>query len=364
MSTQKVTINLVVLNGEKYIHHCLDGILAQTYPHQLIEFNILDNGSTDGTKSVIGNWKLKIGASSFAAFNLIESKQNLGMWPGQEELLKYSNGKYVLAMAVDVILDKDFIKNAVEAMEKDERIGALQAKIYKYDIQDLEIVNCPDFVEDPRFLWNREKLEIGETIDTCGFQIFKSRRIINIGHGQIDSGQFSEQKEIFGVEGAAPFFRREAIEGIRINGEFCDHDFFWYGDDLDFAWRMNMFGWRQVFVPSVVAWHDRQTTKTLRKSQADFIKIRRQILPRKRRLDWINTRFTIIKNDYIINILKDLPSILRREIVMFGYLLIFEPVVFIEIFKFIRLLSKMLRKRKEVMRGATVRAQEIHKWFK
>ena len=299
------------------------------------------------------------------------------MWPGQEELLKYSSGKYVLAMAVDVVLENDFIKNSVEVMEKDEKIGALQAKIYRYNVRDLEIENCPDCsaIEDPRFAKaNREKLEIGGTIDTCGFQIFKSRRVINVGHGETDRGQFNEQKEIFGVEGASPFFRREALESCRIQitnyqlpitkSEIFDHDFFWYGDDLDFAWRMNMLGWGQVFSPLVIAWHDRQTTKTLRKSQADFIKIRQQIPLRKRQLDWLNTRFTIIKNDYIINILKDLPYILKREIMLSAYLLIFEPSVFLEVFKFIKLLPKILRRRKEIMRRATVSPQEIHKWFK
>src|SRR3989344_7738400 len=158
MSTPLVTINLVVLNGEKYIRHCLDGILSQTYPTELLEFNILDNGSTDGTKELIQDSGFMNRESEFPKFNLVESKLNLGMWPGQEELLKYSSGKYVLAMAVDVILDKDFIKNAVGVMEKDPRIGALEAKIYKYDL----INNQPQFTR---------------IIDTLGFNISRSRRI-------------------------------------------------------------------------------------------------------------------------------------------------------------------------------------------
>src|SRR3989344_2663567 len=120
-----VSLNIVVRNGEKYIRHCLDAVLAQTYPHEQIELNILDNGSSDGTKSMIENFKLKIENSSFAAFNLVESRQNLGMWPGQEKLPKHSNGKYILAMAVDVLLDNDFVANAVKRIESDGNIGAL-----------------------------------------------------------------------------------------------------------------------------------------------------------------------------------------------------------------------------------------------
>jgi len=343
------TINLVVLNGEKYIRHCLDSVKNQTYPHDRIEINILDNGSTDKTKEIIRNWKLEIGNSNFAYFNFIESKQNLGMWPGHEELLKHSDGEYVVILSVDVVLDKDFISNAVRAMSKNEKIGALQAKVYAYDVRDLEIRNS--------------KLEIGGTIDTCGFQAYKSRRIINIGHGERDNGQFSREKEIFAVEGAVPVFRRDALESCRVMGEVADHDMFWYAEDLDVAWRMRVFGWKQLFVPDVVAWHDRQTTKNLRKTFADFLKIRRQLPLQKRRLEWRNIRFTIIKNDYTINILKDLPYILKREIMMLGYIIIFEPKVLGEVPNFLRLLPKILRKRGQIMERRVARPEEMRKWF-
>jgi len=362
MSKSLVTINLVVLNGDKYILHCLDGVLAQTYLHELIEFNVLDNGSSDGTKSVIENFKLKIKNSKFFGFKFIEGQKNLGMWPGQEELLKHTNGEYVLTMAVDVILDKDFVKNAVAIFEKDEKIGGVEPKIYRYELSELRITN-----------YELKK----KIIDTVGFQIYKSRRVVNMGHGEEEKGQFSKEMAIFGVEGAAPMFRRKALEDCRISftgktrentglacGEIFDHDFFWYGDDLDLAWRMNMFGWRQIFSPDVVAWHDRQTTKGLRKSWSDFIKLRRQIPIKKRRLDWRNTRFTIIKNDYTINILKDLPRILKREIMMFGYIIIFEPEVLLEIPNFLRLLPKMLKSREEILKRAVIKPEIIHKWFK
>ena len=104
-----VTINLVVLNGEKYIRHCLDAVLAQIYPHGNIEINILDNGSNDETISIIENYKLKIKNSSFTRFNLIKNEQNLGMWGGQEELLKHSAGEYIVMLSVDVIMDENFI---------------------------------------------------------------------------------------------------------------------------------------------------------------------------------------------------------------------------------------------------------------
>lgn len=344
MSNTIVSINLVVLNGGKYISRCLESIKKQTYPHGHIELNIIDNGSTDGTKNTL---KQKAGEfSDFLKFKLTESDKNLGMWPGQEELLKDSSGKYIVVMAVDVILDENFLINAVEIMEKDAKIGALQSKIYNYDVSKLEHGGLEKNI-----------------IDTCGFEIYKSRRIINIGHGEKDTGQFSQEKEIFAVEGAVPVFRKDAFESCRVADEIADHDMFWYAEDLDVAWRMRVFGWKQLFVPNVIAWHDRQTTKNLSKTFADFLKIRRQLPLRKRRLEWRNIRFTIVKNDYTINILKDLPHILKREIMMLGYIIIFEPKVLSEVFSFLKLLPKMLRKRRQIMKLRKASPEEMRKWF-
>jgi GT2 family glycosyltransferase len=357
----KVSINLVVLNGEKYIRYFLDSVKKQTYPHDEIELNILDNGSTDRTKEIIRNWESEIKNSGFAIFNFIESKKNLGMWPGQEELLKHSKGKYILTTAVDIILDKNFIINSIKAMENDKRVGAIQPKIYHFNLQQTTKSDSSPHLTN--------------TIDTCGFQIFKSRRIINIGHGEEDRGQYDNLYEIFAIEGAAPFFRKEALESCRIKfidsnnyiSEIFDHDFFWYGDDLDLGWRMRIFGWKEIFSSKVIAWHDRQTTKSLKKTGLDYvlrIPLRKKIPIQKRRLDWRNTRWTLIKNDYIINILKDLPQILFRELMVLGYEIIFEPGVLKEVPNFFRYLPKIISKRKTIMRQAKVKPSEIRKWFK
>ena len=246
MSNPLVTINIVVLNGEKYIRHCLDAVKNQTYNN--LEINIFDNGSTDGTKDII---------SKFPKLVLFFNKTNLGMWGGQEKALEFSNGKYVVALSVDVLMAPDTIEKAVELLERDEKIGALQAKIYQYDIGDLALEpsngrgptkwgNRPARQRpEPQALagrrdWftglgERARTPISTLIDTVGFQIERSRRITNIGHGEEDRGQYDKEMEIFGVEGAAPIFRKEALLDSRVMGEIVDHDMFWYGDDVDLA---------------------------------------------------------------------------------------------------------------------------------
>ncbi len=346
MSSSLITINLVVLNGEKYVRHCLGSIKNQTYSHNQIEINILDNGSTDTTKTIIK--KLAGEFSDFLKFNIAESPKNLGMWPGQEELLKHSSGKYVLAVSVDVMIDEYFVERAVEICEADSAIGAVQAKIYQYNPNEL----------------TNDSYKKNTIIDTCGFAMTRERKVVNIGHGKPDGPAFSKQQIIFGVEGAVPFFRRTALEDCRINGWIWDPDYFWYGDDLDLAWRMTLFGHKQIYSPEVIAWHDRSTTKgnVTTDFLADYVrrrKLRQQIPIHKRRLDWSNTRFTVIKNDYLHNILRDLPAIIMREINVQGYAGLFEPKLLLEWGRFLRLLPRMIARRHIIMSKACVDACEI-----
>lgn len=336
-----ISIVLVVYNGERYIRHCLRAALTQTYSN--FEVIVFDNASTDATHEIVRR--------EFPQVRMVENPINLGMWPGQEAALEHAQGEYILALSVDVMLDPKFLEHAAAAIQKDPQIGAVQGKLYQYELGQLA----------------SDTYRAGRVIDTCGFKIFRSRKIGNLGHGEPDHGQYDNFEEIFGVEGAAPMFRRGALENIRIEGHIADPDYFWYGDDLDIAWRLRLLGWRQVLAPKATAWHDRSTTKGSARApivgQLGRLAARRAIPLRKRRLDWSNVRFTILKNDYIINVLRDLPWILAREIATFGYWLLFEPGMFAEWGRFLRLLPRMLRRRRKLMARGKVTPGEMRRWF-
>lgn len=322
-----VTVNYIVCNGEKYIRYFLDSLKNQTYKD--FKVNVWDNNSTDNTREIV--------KSEYPEFNLIESPENIGVWAAFEKLASQDDSKYIICMT-DVILKEDFIEKAIAAMEQDPQIGGLQAKIYQMK------------------LYGEEKPIFSNTIDTVGFKIFRSRKIINLGQGEEDKRQYDNLKEIFAVEGAVPIFRKEALESCRINGWLIDPDYrigpLGYGDDLDLAWRIRLFGWKQILSPDVIAYHDRSTTKGTSKGLKDYLERRKEranIDIIKRRLDWRNTRFTIIKNDYIISILKDLPWIIVREIAVLGYMILFEPKVLAEIPNFMKYLPNMVKKRRQIM---------------
>src|SRR3989344_367498 len=334
-----ITVNYIVRNGERDIRLFLDSLKNQTLQQSSgqasFKVNVWDNNSSDSTPDIV--------RKEYPEFELHESKENIGVWAAFEKLVNADKGsKYVICMN-DVILDKDFLEKAINLMEQNPDAGALQAKIYQTGTK---------------------------IIDTCGFKVFKSRKVINLGQGETDTVQYDSLHEIFATEGAIPVFRKEALEDCRVEGHIIDPDYrigpLGYGDDLDLAWRMRLFGWQHLFAQNVIAYHNRSTTKSYSNNLKDYLartKERQKIDIIKRRLDWRNTRFTIIKNDYIINILKDLLYVIFREIGVLGYVVLFEPGVLKEVGNFIKYLPKMLKRRRKVIRRAKLTHGELRKWF-
>ncbi|MBI2462647.1 MAG: glycosyltransferase [Candidatus Spechtbacteria bacterium] len=341
MQSPLVSIHLIVKDGEKYIRQCLEHVQKQTYPN--IEFRVFDNASTDRTREIV--------KEIMPSAEIIRFPKNYILGGGFNRSLSWSRAPYVVGLCVDVMMAPDFIERAVAVAEAHPTAGVVQAKVLRYDYEHAKVTSI---------------------IDTTGMQIFRSRRIINRGHGEEDTGQYNKAEEIFCYEGAVPFFRREALEAIKMPKskpdaefpyEYLDEDFVWYADELDLGWRLHHAGWMNWYDPTVLAAHDRQTTKKLSKGYRGFIELRKTIPAFKRVLDWRNQRLAFLKNDYLSSVLKDVFFWLPREMMMFGYFIIFERTSLWAYIGMLRMAPLMLRKRRAILKNDKTNAGDIRKWF-
>ncbi|HEB01509.1 MAG TPA: glycosyltransferase family 2 protein [Candidatus Portnoybacteria bacterium] len=322
-----VSINILTYNGQDLIKPCLKSVLEQTYPN--LEILIIDNASSDGS---VGYLK-----KNYPQLRLIENKKNLGFSVGHNMAIKKSRGEFILCLNQDVVLDRDFIKKALAVFKEDKKIGAVQGKLL------------------------RSQTGI---IDTTGLIIFRNRRIISRGQGKEDRGQYEKKEEIFGVDGAAPIYRRSALEDIKINSEYFDEDFFLYKEDVDLAWRMRLAGWKSVYQPEAVGYHLRGSGDSAATSSWRIIQERRKISGRAKYYSWKNQRLMQIKNEYPGLFLKDFMPIIWKEIRSLGYIIIFEPYLFKSIGKFFLQLPQAWQKRKTIMSRKRAASQDIGKWFR
>lgn len=329
-----VSINILTWNGENYIEDCLKSVFNQTYKN--VEILVVDNASTDKTVEIIR--KIRMNSDIGIAIN----KKNIGFAAGHNLGIRNSKGEYILCLNQDVILHKDFVKNAVQIMEQNEKIGSVQGKIYQLN--------------------KGKKTNI---IDTLGFEIFKSGEMIDVKQGQKDDPGMNPGLRIFGVNGVAPLYRQNALNDVELNKEYFDQDFFCYTEDIDLAWRMRWRGWKAVLCPKAILWHDRTSAKKLGKGYSDFIKLRKQQSFFIRKMGWRNQWLLFIKNQSFSNAIKFFPKFFLRQTKLFLYLLIFETrVIFSSVFEIIPLIPKMLKKRKTIMKTRKISNKEIGKWFK
>jgi len=309
-----VSIIILTYNSEKYIVNCLKSVFEQTYPNA--EILVIDNNSTDNTAAKIKNLKLKI-----KNFKFIENSINLGYAGGNNIGIRQSRGEYLFIINPDVILEKNYIKTVVDEFEKNPQIGSVQGKVYQMN--------------------NGIKTNI---IDTVGFEFFKSGRVIDIGQGQKDSSTaFGTSKEVFGVNGAAAAYRRATLNDIKYKEEYFDEDFFCYAEDFDLAWRARNKGWKCIYCPNTILWHDRTSSKSISGGWREFRKTRKSQSLWMRRISWRNMWLAFVKNLPLKSFFH--PQFLKRQIKFSFYLFFFEPRVLLAKFSIIKLLPKMIKKR-------------------
>lgn len=337
-----VSVNILTYNAQDLIGPCLKSVLKQTYDN--IEVLVIDNASIDKTLDVIRKISPKI--------RIIRNENNLGLSIGYNTGIRESKGEYVLCLNQDVVLDGDFVKNAIEAINVDDKIAGVQGRL-------LRITNLNELRMD--------------TIDTTGLVIFKNRRIVNQGQGEKDKGQY-ERGEIFGVDGAAPLYRRSALEDIKLpifkggvpqtnRFEYFDEDFFMYKEDVDLSWRFRLYNWKAIYEPEAVGYHLRGAGERAVRNYIAIVKERRKISGFAKYHAFKNQRLMQIKNELTGLFFCHFCRIIIKEVAAWLYALCFEKYAWKAIVGLFKQVPSAWRKRKIIMKRKRVGANEIKRWF-
>lgn len=354
-----VTISILGYNDAETIGEAIRSAALQRYPN--LELIVADNASPDSEaafredalKKAIVERKRKLGLH--CPFRFTRNSKNLGFARGHNEAIRTSRGAFVLLLNSDAILDDRFVERAVRIFAKDARIASLQGKLLRYDVKN----HTP-----ATFTADGTRRGI---IDTTGLVVLKNRRIINRGQGEADAGQFNRKEEVFGADGAAPVYRRTALEDAKIclgnHCEYFDEDFFSYKEDVDLAWRLRLYGWKTLYVPDMVAWHARTAGESAARSYLKIIKERRKIAGLPKFWSFRNQRLMQIKNELLSLFLKNLPQLTAKEFGSWAYLALFERQTLRVAKDLLVKLPRAYRKRRIIMKNRRAGAAEMAKWF-
>lgn len=320
-----VSINILNTNEKMYLKRCIDMVLNQTYPN--IEVTVIDNASSDGSVEFVEQ-------TYPGRVKLIKNTKNLWYVGGHNKGISSCEGNYVMPLNADVFMTPKFVEEKVKAMEMNEEIGMVEGKLLQIKA-------------------DQNVLSGTKVIDSTGVVMTKARRNFDRGHGQLDQGQFDEIEYIFGPSGAAPLYRREMLEDIKINREYLDDNFFIYREEVDLAWRAQLRGWRCVYTPYALAYHVRGYSPGTRKKVPHFYK----------QLQFRNRYLMIIKNEQAVNFFRHFPHILCFEVMALTYAILREPYLLTTFSQFFRLLPDTLKKRKCIMGKRKAAAGYMLQWF-
>lgn len=121
-SLPTVAIILPTLNEEKFITLCLESILKQTYPIELMDVVFVDGGSSDDTKSIIEKYSAR-----YANIRLLDNPKriqaaafNIGV--------ENTSAPIVIRMDAHVSYDPEYVMRCVKHLINNERFGNVGGK--------------------------------------------------------------------------------------------------------------------------------------------------------------------------------------------------------------------------------------------
>jgi GT2 family glycosyltransferase len=212
---------------------------------------------------------------------------NRGFAGGANAGIAKSSGRYVLTLNPDCRLDARFCAALVRRMDQPDAAdaGSASGKIRRAEGAGLA----------PTAL-----------LDSTGMVFTAAGRHFDRDSGLPDSPTVDARSgTIAGVTGAAGFYRRAALDAVRISTGWFDEDFFLYREDADLALRLRAAGWRCLFVPEAVAWHRRRNLPE-----------RRSAMSAAANYHSVKNRFLLRVNNAPVAEFRRLPTLARDLVVL------------------------------------------------
>ncbi len=215
MTANLVSIVIPNWNGRKFLVTCLDSLLTQTYKD--IEIIIVDNGSTDGS--------LEFLAANYPQVRVIPLKENTGFSFAVNRGIEASTGNFVALVNNDTKADEHWLELMMLALTNHTEAGSAACKMLSLD--------------NPKI------------IDGAGDGLRRGGLPGRIGHGQLDVGQFDNERYVLGACGGAVLYRKAMLDYIGL----FDEDFFAYLEDVDIALRGQSAGYKCIYTPKAIMYH-------------------------------------------------------------------------------------------------------------
>jgi GT2 family glycosyltransferase len=333
----RVAINIVRYNHDlPLIKKSIQAALNQDIEDYTV--TLTENGSTDSLKEEV----LSLFGSD-PKFSYADNGTNLGFAGAHNRFFSRTDAEFLMPLNPDTEMTGGYLRALMTAFD-DPKVAACTGKMLRFE-------TLPDGTP---------------VLDGTGIVVSRARLARERGQLQADSNQFDNAREVFGVSGTAPAYRKSALERVRLfEREYFDEDFFAYWEDVDLSWRLQLAGYQCVYVPDAVIYHSRAVGQSEHgyRRPLEVARHRRDFSTAVLRWSWRNQLFTVVKNDFGWSFWRDLPFIVGLQLGMLCYAALLERRTLGAIPDMLRLFPRMLQKRKMIQSHRVATSKQIGVWF-
>ncbi|MCY3735283.1 MAG: glycosyltransferase [Gemmatimonadaceae bacterium] len=195
-----------------------------------VQVIVVDNASRDGSQEMV--------EAGFPHVELIRNDRNLGFGGANNIAFGRVKGRHVLLLNSDTIVRADTLRTLVEFMDQHPEAGAAGCRILNPD-GSLQLDCRRGFPTPSAAFYKLTGLS----------RLFpRSRRFGRYNLTYLDP---EETSEVDALSGSCMIVRGRVLEEV---GGF-DEDYFMYGEDLDWCFRMGQAGWKIYYVPATQIIH-------------------------------------------------------------------------------------------------------------
>lgn len=249
MRNLDLSIIIVAYNSEDTILACIDSVL-QTIKNHSFEIIISDNSPNGNTKSVFVD---KYANNDKVVY--IHNKENLGFSKGNNVGIKVSKGKYILFLNPDTKVYEKTIDGMMDFMENHPDCGASTCfmELPNGELDDASHRGFPT-------PWRAFSHFSGLSKVLPKSKVFGGYNLT-----------YLNTKKTHEIESLAGSFMLVPFEiGERLG--WWDEDYFFYGEDIDFCYRIEAAGYKIYFVAEFKSLHMKGISSGIKKVSKDVTK--------------------------------------------------------------------------------------------
>lgn len=240
-----LSVVIVNYNTRQLLDDCLASLLAAEQPPNRVEILVVDNASSDGSQEMV--------QEKYPTVRLIASEVNRGFSAANNLGTAVSNGRFILFLNSDTRVDAKSLSEPVEYLANHPEVGALTVRlIYPNGERD------PDNHRGFPTPWNA----------ICHFsglsKLFPNKPRFN-GYFQ----SYQNMNETHAVDVIAGSYMLMPLSLCRELGGW-DETYFFYGEDIDFCYRIRQAGCQIMYYPHVEVLHYKGASSGLRKESAEI----------------------------------------------------------------------------------------------